>query len=86
MLYRDQLYVQVIQNRKVEYAHAQDGKPDRDSFLLCLDPATGKNLWRHIRPTDAISEAQEAYTTPIPCESSSGSGNHRRRWQLCHGT
>ena len=72
MLYRDQLYVQVIQNRKVEYAHAQDGKPDRDSFLLCLDPATGKNLWRHIRPTDAISEAQEAYTTPIPCESAAG--------------
>src|SRR5262249_43639345 len=30
--------------------------------------ATGKNLFRHVRRTDAISEAQEAYSTPIPCE------------------
>jgi outer membrane protein assembly factor BamB len=70
MLYRGKLYVQVLQHGKVpaEYSHAQDGKPDRDSFLLCLDPVTGKNLWRAVRTTDAFSEAQEAYTTPIPVE------------------
>jgi outer membrane protein assembly factor BamB len=75
MLYRDKLYVQVLQHGEVpeNYSHAQDGKPDRDSFLLCLDPATGTNLWRHVRPTDAISEAQEAYTTPVPCEGGNGS-------------
>jgi outer membrane protein assembly factor BamB len=74
MLFRDQLYVQVLQDAKVpeNYSHAQDGKPDRDSFLLCVDPATGQNLWRHVRPTDATSEAQEAYTTPIPCEGPDG--------------
>ncbi len=71
LLYRDKLYVQVLQHGKVppEYSHAQDGKTDRESFLLCLDPATGKNLWRHVRSSDAISEAQEAYTTPIPAET-----------------
>jgi len=71
-IYRDRLYVQVLQHGKVpaEYSHAQDGKTERDSFLLCLDPVTGKNIWRHVRSTDAISEAQEAYTTPIPSETS----------------
>ena len=71
MLYRDRLYVQVLQHAKVpeDYSHAQDGKTERDSYLLCVDPATGKDLWRHVRPTDAFSEAQEAYSTPIPVQN-----------------
>lgn len=74
MLYRGKLYVEVLQQAKVpeQYRHAQDGKAERDSYLLCLDPVTGKNLWRQVRPTDAFSEAQEAYTTPLPVEN----GNH----------
>jgi outer membrane protein assembly factor BamB len=74
LLYRGKLYVEVIQANPVPngYPQALDDKPERESFLLCLDPATGKNLWRQIRPSDAVSEAQEAYTTPIPCEN----GNH----------
>lgn len=72
LLYRGKLYVQVLQERKVEYSHAQDGRPDRESFLLCVDPADGKNLWRHVRDTDAFSEAQESYTTPIPAENPNG--------------
>jgi outer membrane protein assembly factor BamB len=39
-----------------------------DSYLLCLDPANGKDLWQVIRPTDAIAESREAYTTPIPVD------------------
>ena len=72
LLYRGKLYVQVIQQRKAEYSHAQDGKPDRDSFLLCLNPSNGSNVWRQVRPTDAFSEAQEAYTTPVPVENGTG--------------
>jgi outer membrane protein assembly factor BamB len=74
MLYRGKLYVQVLQANPIpsSYPQALDDKPQRESFLLCLDPATGKNLWRQARPSDAVSEAQEAYTTPIPCEN----GNH----------
>ena len=49
------------------YTHAIDDKPDRESFLLCLDPATGTNVWRHVRPTEARGESQESYATPIPC-------------------
>jgi outer membrane protein assembly factor BamB len=44
----------------------------RESFLLCLDFATGKNLWRHVRSTDAVSEAQESYATPIPHPTKDG--------------
>jgi outer membrane protein assembly factor BamB len=74
LLYHGKLYVQVLQHGKVpaDYSQAQDGRADRESFLLALDPATGTNLWRQIRVTDAFSEAQEAYTTPIPVESPTG--------------
>ena len=73
MWYRGKLYVEVVQANPIPngYPQALDDKPTRESFLLCLDPATGKNLWRQIRPSDAVSEAQEAYTTPIPCEHGS---------------
>ncbi len=66
MLYEGKLYIQVLQHNPPDYEHARDDKPSRESFLLCLDPATGKDLWRHVRPSEAVSEAQEAYTTPIP--------------------
>lgn len=68
LLLNGKLYVQVLQRNPPSYAHARDDKPERESYLLCLDAATGKNLWRHIRPTDAIEESQESYATPIPFE------------------
>lgn len=35
------------------------------SYLLCLDASSGSELWRVVRPTDALEESREAYTTPI---------------------
>jgi outer membrane protein assembly factor BamB len=74
MLYGGKLYVQVLQRNPCpdDYTHAQDGKPERESYLLCLDPRSGKTLWRHVRPTDAVDEAQEAYSTPVPYVGQSG--------------
>ena len=74
MLYRGKLYVQVLQHnpRPNNYTLAPDDKPERESYLLCLDPQTGTNLWRHVRPTDAIEESQEAYSTPIPYAGKQG--------------
>ena len=74
LLHQGKLYIEVIQQNPVPpgYPQAQDGNPDRDSFLLCLDPKTGRNLWRHVRTTDATSEATEAYTTPIPSAGRNG--------------
>lgn len=37
---------------------------DDPSYVLAIDGATGKNLWRVERPTDAPKEAPDAYTTP----------------------
>jgi outer membrane protein assembly factor BamB len=56
LLYKGRLYVEVLRRGPAE------------SFVLCLDPSTGSNIWRHVRPTDAMSESQEAYSTPMPCE------------------
>jgi len=36
------------------------------SFLLALDPQTGKELWKTSRPNDAREESKESYATPIP--------------------
>ncbi len=37
-----------------------------ESFLLCLDPKTGKTRYRHQRPSKARMESLESYTTMIP--------------------
>jgi outer membrane protein assembly factor BamB len=60
LLYKGRLYVEVLR------------RGPADSFLLCLNPATGANIWRHVRKTDAIDESQEAYSTPMPCECAGG--------------
>jgi outer membrane protein assembly factor BamB len=66
LLYHDRLYVEVLQRADPSaYRHAVDGKPRRDSFLLCLDPQTGEEHWRQLRKTDAVEESQDAYTSPI---------------------
>ena len=53
LLHEGRLYVQVLQRSPMPPDYPlYDGKPERESFLLCLDPATGKDLWRHVRKTD----------------------------------
>ncbi len=68
LLFGGKLYVQVLERNPPppDYTHAIDGKPERESYLLCIDPATGSNIWRHVRPTQARDESQEAYSSPIP--------------------
>ena len=54
LLYEDSLYVQVLHGMKT-----------RDpSYVMRIDKKTGKNVWRIIRPTDAILESPDSYTTP----------------------
>lgn len=49
-----------------------DGKPQRESYLLALDPATGKTLWKYVRTTDSTKESHESYATPIPYRGKNG--------------
>lgn len=54
LLYEDSLYVQVLHGMKT-----------RDpSYVLRIDKKTGKTVWRVIRPTDAVRESPDSYTTP----------------------
>jgi len=73
LLFDGKLFIQVLQrDTPANYAHAKDDKPTRESFLLCLDPATGKDLWRHVRDTDAQRESRESYATPLPFKGPAG--------------
>ena len=54
LLYEDSLYVQVLHGMKT----------DDPSYMLRIDKKTGKTVWRVERPTDAIRESPDSYTTP----------------------
>lgn len=53
-LHKDHLYVQVLHGMKT----------DDPSYVLSIEKRTGKTRWRVERPTDAVSESPDAYTTP----------------------
>lgn len=54
LLYEDSLYVQVLHGMRT----------DDPSYVLRLDKKTGKTTWRVDRPSPAIRESPDAYTTP----------------------
>jgi outer membrane protein assembly factor BamB len=58
LLYGDALYVQVLHGMRT----------DDPSYLLRIDKATGKTVWRAERPTQARMESPDAYTTPALAE------------------
>lgn len=64
-LFGAKLYIQVLNRNQPVHGRGKKDGPG-ESYLLALDPATGKELWRHARPSDAALESQEAYSTPIP--------------------
>jgi len=72
MFYKNRLYIQVLQRAPDPEHEAAPGDKKRQSFILCLDPQSGTNIWRHVRLTDAIAESQEAYSTPVPSECPRG--------------
>ncbi len=67
LLYQGKLYLQVLQR---DTAVRGNGFTDREnqSYILAMDPKTGKELWRVIRPSEAVAESLEAFTSPIPFE------------------
>jgi len=54
LLFDGKLYMQILQ------------RGEGDSYLLALDPETGKELFRSLRPSKAKAESLEAFTTPVP--------------------
>jgi len=62
-LFNGKLYVQVLQR---DVPVNGRGGAHNDSYLLALEPKTGKEIWKHVRASDAMAESLEAYSTPIP--------------------
>lgn len=54
LLHENALYVPVLHGMRT----------DDPSYLLKLDKATGKTIWRHERPTPAHTESPDSYITP----------------------
>ena len=84
VLHDGKLLLQVLQ-RDVIPRGDRDTSGPIDPYLLALDPATGKELWKHTRPSDARAESREAFTTPTPLISHydpSGSAQPAERPEL----
>ena len=54
LLHKDSLFVEVLHGMKT----------DAPSYVLAIDARSGHTRWRVERPTDAVSESPDAYTTP----------------------
>lgn len=54
LLYEDALFVQVLHGMRT----------DEPSYVMRIDKKTGKTVWRVDRPTAAITESPDSYTTP----------------------
>ena len=54
LLFEDSLYVQVLHGMKTDDA----------SYVMRIDKKNGKTLWKVDRPTNAIRESPDSYTTP----------------------
>jgi len=70
LLYKGKLYISVM--HRYTSVKAKKGQPKPVSYLLCIDPKTGEDLWKQERITDATGEGMEAYTTPYPFEGKDG--------------
>ena len=66
LLYDGKLYLQILQRNVPVRGRGRRG--DNPSYLLALDPRTGKEIFRHERPSKAVVESLEAYSTPLPLE------------------
>lgn len=65
LLYGGRLYIQILQRDVPVWGRGRVDGPI-ESWLVALDPGTGRELWRQVRPSEARQESREAYSTPIP--------------------
>jgi len=68
LLFDGKLFVQVLQRSPApeDYPGLAGAAGDRESYLLCLEPSTGKTIWKQVRPSQARMESAESYATPVP--------------------
>jgi len=69
LLHDGRLYIQVLHRDVPPFGRAPAGEK-AESYLLAIDPQTGKDLWRVVRPNEANAESKESYGTPMPFDGS----------------
>lgn len=57
VLYEGTLYLQLI--------HGEWSNEPSEGLLLALDAGTGKEKWKHVRRTPAVSENKHSYASPV---------------------
>lgn len=70
LLYKGKLYIQVM-HREQPYSKPKLPTP-ASSYLLGIDPESGKDLFKITRATEAVGESKESYCTPMPYEGKNG--------------
>lgn len=78
LLWKGVLYVQILRRAK-PYSGTEESGPALTSLVLAIDFLTGRELWKHVRPTEAVGESLESYTSAVPLE------NHQRNELLIQG-
>lgn len=66
LFFKGKLYLSIIRG---QWDRGElDNFTDEDSHIVCLDPATGKEVWKIHRPSDGADEAFDSYASPMPYE------------------
>ncbi len=60
----DKIILQILQRDSAVHDFQKDSGA-QDSFLLALDLASGKELYKAVRPNKAVAESKESFTTPF---------------------
>lgn len=71
LLYKNRLYFPFLHGQW-ETGGSWSSYSDKDSYLVCLDAATGDEVWRTHRPSDAVGESFDSYGSAVPYESGGG--------------
>lgn len=63
IIHDGKVFLQVLQRDEPAKGRGKEGA---ESYLLALDLATGDEIYRHVRPSDAQMESLESFATPLP--------------------
>jgi outer membrane protein assembly factor BamB len=63
LLFDGKMFVQVMRRPTINQG---DSSKPLDSFILAIDPVTGKNIYKQLREFKVIEETYESYSSPTP--------------------
>ena len=65
LLYKEKLYMQVLRRDRPEAKGGKAADPKYDSYLLCMNWNTGKDIFKAPRKSDAKDGECESYSSPV---------------------